>query len=209
MAKGGNYRNKVVKQLIDNLTLEGERIIKRALDRRNWQHRTFNLHDSYGSAVFYNGALQPNTIRYAGPKLANPARNNKELGDYRGVRSKAQKGSSYKEFTSVGDNRFLDGDTIYAYGRDEVNKFFNGYKLAIRDGIELVVVAAMYYAGILESGYLGTKYQVISSATTELTKMAKQLGDKVDVYALEISRNRDQAFTNSAFNVSIGQKLVG
>lgn len=201
-------RDAKIKEIVDYLTREGERIVKAAMERRDWKHRTFNLHDSYGSAVFVNGNLQPNSIRYAGPKQANPRKNDKELGDYQGARSKAQRGSSYSEFGKVGgDTRYLTGDTIYAYGRDEVNKFFRGYKLADKNGIELVVVAAMYYAGILESGYLGRKYQVISSATTELAQIAKQLGDKVDIYALDIERNRDQAFTNSAFNVSIGQKL--
>jgi hypothetical protein len=208
MAKKQSFKS-LEKEVIKFLTDEGERIIKTAYSRRNWRNRTYNLHDSYGSAVFKNGALLRDTIRYVSsePK-ANAYRNDKELGDYRGQRSKAQKGSSYHEFGKADKPaRFLDGDTIQAYGRDEVNKFFNGYKLATTSGLELVVVAAMYYAGILESGYLGTKYQVISSATTELNKIAQLLGKGVDVYALEIDRNRDEAFTNSAFDVRRGQKL--
>lgn len=198
----------IEKEVIDFLTEQGERIIKEAYRRRNWKNRTYNLQDSYGSAVFRNGVLLRNTIRYVSePPLAKASKNDKELGDYKGQRSKAQRGSSYTEFNKSGDSRFLTGDTIYAYGRDEVNKFFNGYKLATTSGIELVVVAAMYYAGILESGYLGTKYQVISSATTELNNIAQLLGKGVEVYALDIDRNRDEAFTNSAFNVKRGQKL--
>lgn len=204
MAKKQSFKN-LEKEVIDYLTQQGERIIKTAYSRRGWRNRTYNLHDSYGSAVFKNGTLLRNTIRYISsePK-ANAYRNSKELGDYRGQRSKAQKGSSYREFKKADKPaRFLDGDTIQAYGRDEVNKFFNSYKLATESGLELVVVAAMYYAGILES----RQYQVISSATTELNKIAQLLGKGVDVYALEIDRNRDEAFTNSAFDVRRGQKL--
>lgn len=206
--KKQSYKN-LEDEVIKYLTEQGEQIIKKAYTQRNWKNRSHNLHDSYGSAVFRNGNLLRNTIRYVSsePK-ANPYKNDKELGDYSGQMSKAQKGSSYREFGKADKpSRFIDGDTIQAYGRDEVNKFFNGYKLATNSGIELVVVAAMYYAGILESGYLGTKYRVISSATTDMNKIAQSLGKGVDVYMLEIDRNRDEAFTNSAFNVTRGQKV--
>ena len=192
-------------EVIKFLTEQGEKIIKEAYSRRNWKNQTYNLHDSYGSAVFKDGNLLRSSIRYISnaPK-ADANRNSKELGDYKGQRSKAQKGSSYTEFGKANrDGRFLTGDTIQAYGRDEINKFFNSYKLATTSGLELVVVAAMYYAGILESG----KYQVISSATTDLNNIAQILGKGVEVYALDIDRNRDEAFTNSAFNVKRGQKL--
>ena len=191
-------------EVIKFLTEQGEKIIKQAYSRRNWKNQTYNLHDSYGSAVFKDGNLLRSSIRYVSntPK-ADANRNDKSLGNYHGQRSKAQKGSSYREFNKSGDSRFLDGDEILAYGRDEINKFFNSYKLATTSGLELVVVAAMYYAGILESG----KYQVISSATTDLNNIAQILGKGVEVYALDIERNRDEAFSNSAFKVRRGQKL--
>lgn len=195
----------VENEIIDYLEKQGEIIIKDAYNRRRWRNRSYNLQDSYGSAVFRNGVLLRRTIKYVSETpLANARKNSKELGDYSGQRSKAQKGSSYTEFGKVNkDKRFLDGDTIQAYGRDEINKFFNGYKLATPNGIELVVVAAMYYAGILESG----KYQVISSATTKLNNIAQLLGKGVEVYALDIDRNRDEAFTNSAFDVKKGRRV--
>lgn len=194
----------VENEIIDYLEKQGEIIIKDAYNRRRWRNRSYNLQDSYGSAVFRNGVLLRRTIKYISEtQQANARKNSKELGDYSGQRSRVQKGSSYTEFGKVNkDKRFLDGDTIQAYGRDEVKKFFNGYE-ATKNGIELVVVAAMYYAGILESG----KYQVISSATTKLNNMAQLLGKGVEVYALDIDRNRDKAFTDSAFNVKRGQKL--
>lgn len=196
------------RELIRKLTEEGERIIKAAYTRRNWKNRTKNLKDSYGSAVYRNGVLLRNTKRFLTQNAdANPYKNDKELGYYLGARSRAQRGSSYTEFGKSGDKRFLDGDTIYAYGRDEVNKFLEGYKPESNSGIELVVVAAMYYAGILESGYLGTKYQVISSATTDLNRIAQEIGKGVDVYALDIDRNKNEAFTSKAFTIRGKQKV--
>lgn len=199
----------IEREVINFLTEQGEKIIKEAYNRRNWKNRTKNLKDSYGCAVYRNGTLLRYTKRFLTPNAdANPYKNNKELGTYHGARTRALRGSSYTEFGKTRrDTRFYDGDTIYAYGRDEVNKFLEGYKLATNSGLELVVVAAMYYAGILESGYLGTKYQVISSATTELNRIAQLLGKGVEVYALEIDRNRDEVFANTAFDVRRGQKL--
>lgn len=199
----------IEQEVIEFLTLQGERIIKDAYNRRGWHNRTYNLHDSYGSAVYKNGSLLTSTIRFVSKApQADFRRNAKELGDYHGQRSKAQKGSSYREFgKSTEYRRYLDGDTLYAYGRDEVNKFFQSYKLATPNGLELVVVAAMYYAGILESGYLGTKYQVISSATTDLESIARVLGKGVEIYALDIERNRDEAFAKKAFNVESKRKI--
>ena len=35
-----------------------------------WRHRTGNLHDSFASAVYVNGALIEDSIRYIGPQIA-------------------------------------------------------------------------------------------------------------------------------------------
>lgn len=35
-----------------------------------WRHRTRNLHDSFGSAVYYNGVLIESSIRYIGGELS-------------------------------------------------------------------------------------------------------------------------------------------
>ena len=35
-----------------------------------WRHRTRNLHDSFGSAVYYNGMLIESSIRYVGGELS-------------------------------------------------------------------------------------------------------------------------------------------
>lgn len=202
-----NIREAYIREYIRLLTNEGERIIQEAYKKRDWKNQTYNLHDSYGSAVYVYGKLDKSSVRYVGPKQANAARNNKELGDYHGEGTKALSGSAYTEFGRSGDKKYVDGDTIQAYGRDEVNKFFEGYSLADPKGIELVVVAAMYYAGALE----WRKYQVISSANSELQKLARTIsenGKGVDVYSLDIQRDREAVEANQAFRVGVGKKLI-
>lgn len=197
-------KSDLIRKLIKELTERGEDIIKQAYNRRRWKNRTYNLHDSYGSAVYYNGNLLRYTRRYLSTSPQASVQDGREMGVYQGSRSKAQKGSSYTQFLKANrDGRFLKGDTIYAYGRDEVNKFFESYKPDANSGIELVVVAAMFYAGALEHYH----YQVISSAVTDLSALAQQLGKGVQVYLLDIQRDKDQAFSQQAFKINRRQKV--
>lgn len=195
-------RNRIKEEIVKQLAADGERIITAAYNRKKWENRTYNLHDSYGSAVYVDGVLRKSTKRFVGSPLADARRNDKELGDFGGERTRAQRGSSHAEFGRTGDKRYLTGDTILAYGRNEINKFLNNYKPVTKDGIELVVAAVMYYAKILESG----KYQVISSAVTSLNSVADKLGKDVEVYALEINRRANEIGSDS-FNVTLGQKI--
>lgn len=200
MAKARSIEQ-IRQDVVKLLTTEGEYIIKRAYEMRNWKNRTGNLHDSYGSAVFVNGQLQRNSVKFVGQAIADPSKADKEVGDFKGERTRAQRGSSHRQFGNTGDKRYLTGDTVLAEGRDEINKFFNSYK-ATPNGIELVVAAVMYYAKILESG----KYQVISSAATSLNRVANNLGKGVEIYALELNRKAGEIASN-AFNVRLGQKI--
>lgn len=51
------------------LAEEGRKLITKAFETANFdKNKTQNLHDSYGSAVFYNGKEIPNTRRYVGRK---------------------------------------------------------------------------------------------------------------------------------------------
>ena len=195
-------RNSIKEEIVQQLATEGEKIITTAYNRRKWKNDTYNLHDSYGSAVYVDGVLRKSTKKFVGSPLADASRNNKEIGAFGSERTRAPRGSSHTEFGRTGDKRYLTGDTILAYGRDEINKFLNNYKPVTKDGIELVVAAVMYYAKILESG----KYQVISSAVTSLNSIANRLGKGVEVYALELNRRANEIDSNS-FSVSLGQKI--
>ena len=69
MVSLSSIRDSYVRQYANSLALEGKRLIDRAFETANFdKHKTQNLHDSYGSCVFYNGKEVPNTRRYVGRK---------------------------------------------------------------------------------------------------------------------------------------------
>lgn len=69
MATLSSIRDYYVKQYANELAKEGKRLIDKAFETANFdKHKTQNLHDSYGSCVFYNGKEVPNTRRYVGRK---------------------------------------------------------------------------------------------------------------------------------------------
>ena len=128
-------RNKYIDNLISQLARDGEQALHDAYYGRGFNNRTYNLHDSYGSAVYYNGTLVKSSIRYVGAEMAEE------------------------------DDR---------YGRNEVNDFFSNYRPKNRKGIDLVIVAAMFYADILEEGKgrLKRKYKVIAEGEDYMKNVA-------------------------------------
>ena len=60
----------LIKALISQLANDGEKSIREAYEGREFTNRTYNLHDSYGSAVYYNGTLVKSSIRYVGAEMA-------------------------------------------------------------------------------------------------------------------------------------------
>ena len=69
MATLNSIRDYYVKQYANELAKEGKRLIDKAFETANFdKNKTQNLHDSYGSCVFYNGKEVPNTRRYVGRK---------------------------------------------------------------------------------------------------------------------------------------------
>lgn len=125
----------LIKALISQLANDGEKAIREAYEGREFTNRTYNLHDSYGSAVYYNSTLVKSSIRYVGAEMAEE------------------------------DDR---------YGRNEVNDFFSNYRPKNRKGIDLVIVAAMFYADILEEGKgkLKRKYKVIAEGEDYMKNLA-------------------------------------
>lgn len=65
------------RRAISFLAMIGEKAIQEAYQSRGFTNRTYNLRDSYGSAVYYNGALLDTTIRYIGPPEAKTKRQGK------------------------------------------------------------------------------------------------------------------------------------
>ena len=80
MFKGRSFTSAIdkhIKQYAQYLAQEGKSLIETAYYNRDFNNRTYNLHDSYGSCVFYNGKEVPNTRRYIG-KVATIGKTNHE-----------------------------------------------------------------------------------------------------------------------------------
>lgn len=60
-----NKQNPYIHDLAMKLANDGANIIEKAFNEADFnKNKTQNLHDSYGSAVYYNGELYPKSTRY-------------------------------------------------------------------------------------------------------------------------------------------------
>jgi hypothetical protein len=66
--------NKITDELVNSLADIGKELILRAYHTRGFFNRTFNLRDSYVSAVYVKGRLRADSIRYVGKELADVAK---------------------------------------------------------------------------------------------------------------------------------------
>ena len=57
-----------IDKFVDMLSDEGGKLILQAVNSRDYTHRTMNLHDSYGSAVYLNGKLVEKSVMLLGSK---------------------------------------------------------------------------------------------------------------------------------------------
>lgn len=178
MGKKGS-KNDYLNQLINELTKAGEKAIHLAYNTREFKNRLFNLRDSYGSAVYYNGQLQKRTIRYLGP----------EMGTSKSGLTTNWVWDKPRSMPDWRGERRITGDYIQMRGRDEIMDFFEQYK-PTADGLHLVVVAAMWYANVLEKGggNLKRKYKVISGAKDVMQMIQRQFKGSI---LIEIDEKRD------------------
>lgn len=146
----------VEQAVIDQLTNEGQRIIYEAYQTSTFRNRSYNLHDSYVSAVFYKGRLLSNTIRYVGPES-----------------------SKWKREYS---NSMVGGEYEAKSGREEAQKFLQRVQFGKQPkGLTLIVAAAMFYSSILE----GRGYRVLSHVDYQLSEL-KRGGLNVQKYRAHI-----------------------
>lgn len=171
-------KNKALLSLVNNLTNLGEMAITTAYNARGYKNRTYNLHDSYASAVYVNGVLYRDTIRFVGNEMS---KSDREI-------------NATAPFRTRPDRRghlFEEGDTISVNGRDEAYRFFTDYRPPKGKGLELVLIAGMFYASILER----RKYHVISDVTSilgsALNRINKEAGGGATLYKLDVWRNLD------------------
>lgn len=65
-----------IRKIADALASDGDRLIKKAYNTANFKKdKTQNLHDSYGSAVYYQGHYVTGTKRLFSPRANTPRHN--------------------------------------------------------------------------------------------------------------------------------------
>lgn len=134
---GDGVRKDFEQDMASALTTLGYYAMMDAYKKRTYKHRTRNLHDSYASAVYYNGKLIESSVKYLGGSIG-----------------------------------FKKDKLTKKTGRQTVDDYLHSHRFgATHNEFVVVVVAAMYYAGILEAGGKGSapkgpgeKFIVISPA---------------------------------------------
>lgn len=145
---GEQIKDALTRDLVNACATLGYKAAMDAYRNHTYQHRTYALHDSYGSAVYLDGRLVPETIRYIN-------RSRQTRGDIRGWRgSRDPEGMRGKDF-----------DT----GRKALQAYLeNPPRMSKRNkGITILVVAAQWYAMILEGkGYVVLDPRTVASSIT-------------------------------------------
>jgi hypothetical protein len=153
---GGEIKNAFTRDLVNALAKLGGEAVLYAYRKKSFKNRTFNLHDSYGSAVYVNGVLQEGTMKYAGGQMSHRPGFLKQTG-----------GAPKKKRSKLGARNYRYGkngrDVLHVFFRG--NEWYKGHKFG-KSGIVLVVVAAMWYAGMLAK----KGYRVTGAATEYLNR---------------------------------------
>lgn len=152
-----SIKDKYIKDLALKLARDGQKLIETAYLKADFnKNRSQNLHDSYGSAVYYRGSIYPNTKRFFTP-LSTTKKNDPNEG---------------KDIS----------------GREAIEDFFFTYKPSTM-GLELVVVVAMFYGGILEAGEdpLKRKYNVIFMVGDDIRQIASKI-EGSEIFKVERGR---------------------
>lgn len=132
-------RVKINDQVTDRLTRDlanacatvGYIALRDAYKARSYTNRTYALHDSYGCAVYLDGKLIPETIRYV-------ERAYQKSGDSRGWRGSKDQAANPSD---------------WATGRQALENYLkNPPRMSTKNHITMLFVAAQWYAGILEAG---------------------------------------------------------
>lgn len=144
-----NFKPKLYEYLLN----EGEAIMKKAYEQKDYTDRTYNLHDSYVAAVFNNGKCY----------------------GYRTLDPQATVRTGW--YGAMGDKHYgttKDSDFSLS-GHEEAENFVMSYEASHTNekGVKLVVAAVMFYADILEQqqGKLRRKYKVISHVDSEFARL--------------------------------------
>lgn len=145
--KGMFNPNTITDKIVNVLANEGYLLIKKAYESRKWENQTFNLHNSYVSAVFVKGKLRPTSVRFLSDEPHPPKSGTKWLPTDRPY-----------------------GMIDIENGRKEAENFLASYSREHKThGVRLVVAAAMFYSGILEA----KGYRVLSTIQADLENLSR------------------------------------
>lgn len=185
---GGEIKDAFTRDLVNALAKLGGEAALHAYRNRSFTNRTFNLHDSYGSAVYINGVLQERTIRYAGGQMSHRPGILKRT--IKPTKRRSKLGQRYYRYGKNGR------EVLHIFFRG--NDYYKGHKFG-KSGIVLVVVAAMWYAGMLaKKGYrvVGAANEYLNSHLDNVVRdVCKQYGvPKKYVRALGITRTDEDYF---------------
>jgi hypothetical protein len=186
---GEEIKDAFTRDLVNALAKLGGEAVLYAYRKKSFTNRTFNLHDSYGSAVYVNGVLQERTIRYAGGQMSHRPGILKQTGNT----PKKRRSKLGKRYYRYGKN---GRDVLHVFFRG--NEYYKGHKFG-KSGIVLVVVAAMWYAGMLaKKGYriIGAANDYLDSHLDNvIIDVCKQYGvPKKYVRAVAINRADEDYF---------------
>lgn len=165
---GGEIKDAVTRDLVNACASLGYKAGMDAYRNHSYKHRTYALHDSYGSAVYLDGVLIPETIRYI-----NRSRQSKN--DYRGWRGSKDLAANPRDFFT---------------GRQALlNYLKNPPRMSKKNHITILVVAAQWYASILEGKKNGNrKYIVLRLSDVQesiKTNFNKYISPVMKKYGLE------------------------
>lgn len=123
--------DKITRDLANACATVGYLALRDAYKARSYTNRTYALHDSYGCAVYLDGKLIPETIRYV-------ERAYQKSGDSRGWRGSKDQAANPSD---------------WATGRQALENYLkNPPRMSTKNHITMLFVAAQWYAGILEAG---------------------------------------------------------
>lgn len=131
---GGIVADEFARDLANACSIVGYLALRAAYKASTYTNRTYALHDSYGSAVYLNGQLVPNSEKFV-------ERHYQKKADSRGWRgAKDESGAKPKDWET---------------GRQAVRAYLNNPpRLSSKDHITILFVAAQWYAGYVDSnGY--------------------------------------------------------
>lgn len=129
-------KDRLTRDLANACATVGYIALRDAYKAKSYTNRTYALHDSYGCAVYLDGVLIPETIRYV-------ERAYQKSGDSRGWRGSKDQAANPSD---------------WATGRQALENYLkNPPRMSTKNHITMLFVAAQWYAGILES----KKYSVL------------------------------------------------